>query len=202
MRCHPRCCCGYEDSAPGRRCALMGSVLERALRKDISFYSDEQSCVTLFHFLASQHMRTKGVKVKSIEILKRDHGLDISRIWAVMSHMFATNIGMTVFLERKRRKLILVENTTNLAFITGDQPLINLRGGGGKSPTELCWYYPISPCLALILTEVQEEPAFSTASLTSTRVSDLNALIAKASHKQVFAQSPTALQPFIHQAKT
>ncbi len=25
MRCHPRCCCGYEDSVPGRSCALMGS---------------------------------------------------------------------------------------------------------------------------------------------------------------------------------
>jgi hypothetical protein len=24
MRCHPSCCCGYEDSAPGRRRALMG----------------------------------------------------------------------------------------------------------------------------------------------------------------------------------
>jgi hypothetical protein len=45
-------------------------LLERALKKDISFYSDEKSRITLLHFLASQHMRTKGIKEKTIEILK------------------------------------------------------------------------------------------------------------------------------------
>ena len=177
-------------------------LLESALRKDISFYSDGQSCITLFHFLASQHMRTKGIKVKTIEILKRKNGLDISRIWGIMSHMFATNIGMGVYLERTKRKLALVENTTDRAFITGDQPLINLHGGGEKSPTALSWYYPISPRLALLLTGVKEEPAFSTASLTSAQVSDLNARMVAASHSQVFAQSPASLEPYVRKAKT
>jgi Protein of unknown function (DUF4238) len=105
-------------------------LLERALNRDISFYSDEQSRITLFHFLASQHMRTKGIKEKTIEILKRKSNLDVSRIWDIMSHMSATNIGMSLYLEKERRQLVLVENTTELAFITGDQPIINLDGDG------------------------------------------------------------------------
>jgi Protein of unknown function (DUF4238) len=173
-------------------------LLERALRKDISFYSDERSCITLFHFLASQHMRTKGVKVRTIDNLKRKSGLDASRIWGIMSHMFATNIGRGVFAERRNRKFILVENATGLEFITGDQPLINLHDGDGeKSPATLSWYYPISPRFALFLTEVDEEPAFTTASLTSAQVSDLNARIADASHSQVFAQSRESLEPYL-----
>ncbi len=36
-------------------------LLERALNKGISFYSHDESCITLFHYLASQHMRTKGI---------------------------------------------------------------------------------------------------------------------------------------------
>jgi hypothetical protein len=177
-------------------------LLERALRKDISFYSDQQSCITLFHFLASQHMRTKGIKVKTIEILKRKDGLDASRIWGILSHMFATNIGMGVFLQRETRELVLVENTTDLAFITGDQPLVNLNGGDGtKSPAMLSWYYPLSPRLALLLTEVGQEPTFTTASLTSAQVSDLNSKIVAASHSQVFAQSRESLEPYVSKAK-
>jgi hypothetical protein len=176
-------------------------LLDRALRKDISFCSDEESCITLFHFLATQHMRTKGAKVKVIETLKQKNGLDVSRIWGIMSHMFATNIGMTVYRERSKRKLVLVENTTDLAFITGDQPLINLHGGGEKSPATLSWYYPISPRFALLLTEVDEEPAFTTASLASAQVNDLNARMVAASHSQVFAQSRASLEPYIPKAK-
>jgi hypothetical protein len=176
-------------------------LLESALNKDISFYSDEQSCITLFHFLASQHMRTKGIKVKTIEILERKSGLDASRIWAIMSHMFATNIGMGVYLERKRRQLVLVENTTGLEFITGDQPVINLHGGAQKSPATLSWYYPVSPHLALFLTEVDEEPAFSTAGLTSAQVADLNARMVAASHRQIFAHSRASLETYAIRAR-
>ena len=37
-------------------------LLESILNRDLNFYSSDQSCITLFHFLASQHMRTKGIK--------------------------------------------------------------------------------------------------------------------------------------------
>jgi hypothetical protein len=174
-------------------------LLQSALRRDINFYSDDRSCITLFHFLASQHMRTKGIKVKTIDVLKRNSGLDVSRIWGIMSHMIATNIGMSVYLERTKRKLILVENTTDRTFITGDQPLINLHSD--EPPTALSWYYPISPRLALLLTGVDEDPAFSTASLIPTQVSDLNARMVSASHSQVFAQSPASLEPYVRNIK-
>jgi hypothetical protein len=171
-------------------------LLERALSKDISFYADEQSCITLFHFLASQHMRTKGAKEKTIEILNRKSSLDVSRIWGIMSHMAATNVGLSLYLERKKRQLVLVENSTDVAFITGDQPIVNLHGDGEKPPETLSWYYPISPHLALLLPEVDEEPSVSTTSLTSAQVSDLNARMVAKSHRQVFAQSRSALEPY------
>jgi hypothetical protein len=82
-------------------------------------------------------MRTKGIKEKTIEILKRKSNLDVSRIWDIMSHMSATNIGMSLYLEKERRQLVLVENTTELAFITSDQPIINLDGDGERPPETL-----------------------------------------------------------------
>jgi hypothetical protein len=114
-----------------------------------------------------------------------------------MSHMVATNISMSVFLERKKRRLVLIGNTTQLTFIAGDQPITNLHGGGEKSPAALSWYYPISPHLALLLPEAGEKPAVSTASLTPAQISDLNARMVEASHRQVFASSPSAFEPYV-----
>jgi hypothetical protein len=91
---------------------------------------------------------------------------------------------------------VLVENSTDLAFITGDQPIINLHGGGEKSPATLSWYYPISPRVALLLPAVDEDPIVSTTSLTSAQVRHLNARMVAASQRQVFAQSRSALEPY------
>ena len=148
--------------------------LDRALAKDIGFYSEPKNCIGMFHFMATQHMRTKGVREKSVAILKEKDGVDASRAWAMLSLMFAENIGMTMFLERNRRKLILIENRTSREFITSDQPIINLHGGNGTAPATLCWYYPISPVLALHLTEADKEPELSIRDLTIADVDRLN----------------------------
>ena len=181
-------CNALEDYHAGIEGAFL-PLLKRALEKDLSFYADEQSCISLFLFLASQHMRTKGIRVKTIDRVRTGNGLDISRVWIVMSHMLAFNIGMGRFLARKKIRLVLVENATDLEFIAGDQPLINLHGDGETSPDTLSWYYPISPRLALLLPEVGEEPVISTATLTSEQVRKLNLHMAAASHRQVFAHS-------------
>jgi hypothetical protein len=60
----------------------------------------------------------------------------------------------------------------------------------------LSWYYPISPRLALLLTEVDEEPSFSRAGLTSAQVNSPNARMVEASHSQVFAQSRVSLETY------
>jgi hypothetical protein len=171
-------------------------LLDRALAKDIAFYTEPDNCVGFFHFMATQQMRTKGVREKTIAILKEEDGLDASRVWAILSLMLAENIGMTMFLERSKRKLVLIENRTSREFITGDQPIINLHGGEWTAPATVCWYYPISPVLALHLTEVDQEPELTTDGLTVADVDRLNARMVAASHAQVFARSGAALEPY------
>jgi hypothetical protein len=140
-------------------------------------------------------MRTKRVKVKTIAIMQEKMGQDLTRVWDIMSLMFATNIGMGLFLERKKRNLTLVHNNTEVPFITGDQPVINLHATGQVAPETLSFYYPISPTMALFLGEVEEKPAFSTDSLTSAQASVLNAKMLEACHSQLFGQSCASLLP-------
>lgn len=170
--------------------------LEEIKSGDLSFYENSDGCLDFLMFISAQYMRTKGIKVRTIELIKEKNGQDLSRIWGLMSLMYATNIMTSLFFERKLRKLELIHNRTCAEFITGDQPAINLLGTRPLPPQSLSIYYPVSPDLALILSEVNQEPAFTTESLTATGVAELNKRIVDASHSQVFARTETALMPF------
>jgi hypothetical protein len=167
---------------------------EEALQGDISFYQDDQRCIPFLNYLSTQYMRTKGVKERSI-----DGSADLTRIWNIIIHMFATNVGAGLYRERKQRKLVLVNNRTNIPFITGDQPAINLKGARPKPPERFSLYYPISPTLALILGDVDEEPPYAAKGLTAGQASTLNQQLFEASYKQVFAQSEAALRALLPQ---
>jgi Protein of unknown function (DUF4238) len=103
--------------------------LDCALNGDISFYNDER-CILFLYYLCTQYMRTRGIKERTIELCNVDKSADLSRVWNVIIHMVATNIGADLFRDRRRRKLVLVHNCTNVPFITGDQPAINLKASG------------------------------------------------------------------------
>jgi len=162
------------------------SATLRKLREgDISFYSNEADCIMFARYIATQYMRTKSIKVSMIETSQRANGIDISRIWDIMSLMQAVNIGCGLFLGRKRQQLVLLHNNTEVGFITGDQPVINLHGGNRpKPPTKLSMYYPISPTAALIWGEVDEEVPYSTRRSRHSMRGSRPRLIAKCLHFQ------------------
>ena len=68
-------------------------LLDRLLEKDVSFYSTEEGCIIFLHFICTQHMRTKGIKVRTIKLIRQKSGHDLSRIWDIMSHMYSIDIG-------------------------------------------------------------------------------------------------------------
>lgn len=45
---------------------------------------------------------------------------------ALLAHMVALNVGLSLNAERKRHRIILLDNATDLLFITADQPVINI----------------------------------------------------------------------------
>jgi hypothetical protein len=170
--------------------------LEKALNGDISFYNDDNQCIPFLHYLCTQYWRTKGIKDRAIELCNADKSADLSRVWNILVHMFAPNTGASLFLERRQRKLILIHNRTDVPFITGDQPAINLKGARPRPTESLSIYYPISPQLALLLADVDEEPLFATEGLTASQASMLNGKLFDACYKRVFAQSEKSLSQY------
>ena len=173
-------------------------MLEAIRNGDISFYHDQAECILFARYMATQYMRTKGIKVRTIEMFQRNMGIDVSRIWDIASLMQAVNIGCSLFLGRKRQQLVLLRNDTDVECVTSDQPVINLHGGNRpKAPTKLSLYYPIGPRDALIWGEVDEEVPYSTDTLTAAQVSEFNRRMNADSHSQVFGHSAASLRPFV-----
>jgi hypothetical protein len=169
-------------------------LLQRARDGDLSFYATDTQSIPFFHFWMVQYLRTKGIKERTIEILKEKNGIDVTRIWSIMSMMFAVTTGGSLFVERARRVFYAVDNHTSVPFIAGDQPVINVHGKRPVPTERFSLYYPISPTRALFLGEVDEAPLYSTNTFTEAQATDLNELILKASHSQVFAASRASLE--------
>ncbi|MBR7919019.1 DUF4238 domain-containing protein [Burkholderia vietnamiensis] len=169
-------------------------LLKRAMNSDIEFYLDDEGCIPFLHYLCTQNMRTKGVQERLLAANTRSGMPDISRIWPILALTFAENVGAALYVERRRRKLVLVRNATGVPFITGDQPVANLLALSDDVPEHLALYYPISPELALILNEVDDELPLATETLTIEQVRGLNAKLASGCHSQLFGTSEEALR--------
>jgi len=175
--------------------ALAIPLLESAQKGDLSFYEDERA-IGFLYFLATQHLRTKGVKERSIERCKADGSADLTRVWNILIPMFATTLGSSLYLARRDCPLTLIHNDTDVPFITGDQPTINLLASPlrERSPEKLSLYYPIAPDLALLLPEVGESPMFPATGLSREQATALNERLAQASYRQVFGVSEASLR--------
>jgi hypothetical protein len=115
----------------------------------------------------------------------------------IASLMQGVNIGCSLFLGRKRQQLMLLRNSTDVEFVTGDQPIINLHGGDrSKAPEQLCMYYPVDPRAALIWGDVDEKIPLTSETLTAEQVLDLNRRMFAASHSQVFGRTAASLERF------
>jgi hypothetical protein len=178
-------------------------LLEAMRDGDLSFYNDEKASVTFLQFLALQHFRTKAGKERTLRLLaessfEQTHGINMENCWPVLSQIMAHTVGGSLYVERDKRRLLLLTNTTGIKFITGDQPLINLLGHGDyrTPPNFLSFYYPLSPTRAMILTEVDGRCDYASETLTATQVADLNQRMVEAANLQAFASSVVCLEPF------
>lgn len=183
-----------EENFHGKIETAAAPMIADARAGDLSFYADDARCIHFLHFLVLQLFRTRAVKEKVFRLQAEQGGYDLANCWNIISHICAANVGLTLFLERRRRPLILLENSTEVEFITGDQPVLNLFRGQGDAYSP---YYPISPTRALMLGDPDVPSPFAEKALTVDDVRDLNRRIADASLEQIFGASCQSLAPFV-----
>jgi hypothetical protein len=123
-------------------------LLARLRQRDAAFWLDENTASDFSYFIATQYLRTARMRNAVVGAVATV-GIDIARVWSVESHFWSTEIGAALFANRHRYRAVILKNDSNIPFITGDQPTINLNAA---SVADMKLYYPVTPQTALMLT--------------------------------------------------
>ncbi len=177
--------------------------LECVLKEDLSFYSDVDKSAQFLYFLAVQYMRTKRMKqtvLNTIKKLNPSYEAQFERTWNLLSHVFAINIGASIYAERSKFNMILLKNNSPKEFITADQPVINsyVQDGIPTPPEKVEFYYPVSPRLAVLITEDEKKAGMKCSDLNEDDVNIYNKLMVENSLEQLYATSPSILMEYMN----
>ncbi len=180
-------------------------ILEKIWKEDLSWLDSMESKIDFSHFLGVQYSRTnRGREVLSSNLREAEtqfpkyKGMfDPEKLSKVYALLMGDVIGNWVYASGN---ISILKNSTELEFVTGDQPVYNLdmKGKGqNEHATKFNLYYPISPKLALLITEnprVDRE-------LTIDEVNEYNKFIVFCSHEQMYASKKESLAIYKTDAK-
>ena len=186
-----------EELLHGRIENVAQKYLDALRNGDASFFPDDKGLPNFMYFLSAQHFRTKGLKEK---LFTKSYPLGTSayleKTWNILSHIFAGNLGWSLYAERKQSQLIILKNDTGIPLLTADQPTINIHATSDDQPPErLAFYYPISPRMAvLLLDEPPQDQPTSIRQLTVAEVDAYNRAMVERSYEMVFSSDRQQLE--------
>jgi len=175
--------------------------IEYILKEDIDFYRTDEGCLNFVYYLCVQYMRTQKMKASVLSNVSGIKSIYVEKIWNVLSHILAINFGWSLYRDRKKFKMVLLKNTSSKEFITGDQPVINTYATGGSKPSppdKLELYYPVSPFLAILITEKEIYKGINKVVLEEKEVFSYNELMVRNSHEQIYGTSKSVLEDYKH----
>jgi hypothetical protein len=164
------------------------------LAGDLRFYSDRPASTVFFRGIAAQYLRTNQIN-RARTTLGADKFETFQRVANVVVHIFAINLGFSLYTDRERYEIILLDNATDVPFITADQPVINIaaRPQETKPPSKFELYYPLSPTKAMMLLEPSSNHHPASSSVTAASAHLYNLYMGAHSYQQIFASSPQEL---------
>jgi len=171
--------CDIEDNA--------WPYFTQALSGDLSFANTEDGFDKFVLFLIYQLFRTNYYFEIASQFANQFDVEGVRRICSYIRYPRTLQTHANLLKDRSQYDLSIVNNTTELKFITGDQPLVNLDRKTPQNFFDL--FYPISPNKALLLSKKgrfdAEYPYLSR--LTSKDVDFLNKNICSVCTHQVYA---------------
>lgn len=176
------------------------NILSELKTGNLLSLDDKDTYYKFCYFLGHQFSRTQ--KMKQLLLLSLDkiptqtHLLDrlrdfYNRNWWFMCSFMATNLSYDMSLNSSR-KVILLENKSNIDFITSDQPVINLNPEGSEGEF-VDYYYPLSTSKALLI-NTSGVKYFSSHHLSDDEVHMLNVKLARASCKTIFSRKKETIK--------
>jgi hypothetical protein len=191
------------------------NFISTIIKKEAIELADDEKSLFCF-YISVQYFRTKRIKEATLRALgnarnERIHlyddetkefynSLDFESIWMVLIKILASNMGFGI---SKLKKFDLLINNTTLPFITCDQPCINLVADGNYDKSaivdDFVLYYPLSPKIALIMSEDYSLYVKNSKKITREEVTKLNNMIFNHSLEQVYSNDLETLKKYIQQ---
>lgn len=149
-------------------------------------------CIQYFRTKALLERMTRNIKLKMGKRL-RELDINIDVVQRYLAWTFSANCTDALF--NMQAKVRLLVNQSDIEFITGDQPVINLCADYKKSDAEvdkLVFYYPLSPIYAVIINENENNDNYE--ELKEEQVDYYNRKIVDASYEQYYASSKEMIE--------
>jgi hypothetical protein len=189
--------CNFEENYHEKIENFFRPALDSMLAGNTNFYSDDKAVREFLYAICIQYMRTKKRREALIAGVKSPlPGVDIRRISNILCHILATQLGASLYVDRGKFRVLIIENHTDTPFITGDQPLINLHANlleDNAPPEKFEFFYPLSPAKAMLLVECSNPMCPLRKCLSVEDVRGYNKLIAENAHEQIFSNSKNSL---------
>jgi hypothetical protein len=148
-----------------------------------------------FHGIFVQYFRTKAVKER---VCQKENVLfdDMERVWDVLSYILAVEAGRSFFCSRRDFQIVVLDNDTQVPFITSDQPIINrmTEGHGWDVPDKMELYYPLSPTQAMLFLEKSTPTAGINQNVSIDEAHRYNMMMLDHSGLRVFSNSEEYLK--------
>lgn len=174
-------------------------ILDSLRNESDIFYHDEVRCADFLYFLSLQYFRTARMREGLSNLPSYVPGHDPRRTGAVLNHIHATNVGASLYRERKVYRIVFLGNGTTIPFIAGDQPIINMLDP--KATDDLEFYYPLAPRLAMVLTKDAVKFSDRARYVTGFEVERYNYAIYSKSDEQVYSNDQSYLRSFVTMRK-
>lgn len=169
---------------------------------NVDFLKSSNGKFEFMFFLCLQYVRTSMMRNNILKSFAAGpipvSPTHIENVWSVLYFILATNLAVTLSTSRTFR-VVMLRNISPLPFITGDQPVINTLVDYSilEEANELELYYPISPTLALLITDSDKRNSVqSIFDVQEDEVTNYNKLIANASDEQIYANDESVLKSF------
>jgi hypothetical protein len=169
--------------------------LEAMPAGDLSFYADPAKASVFCRRLAAQYLRTD--LVKKARRMWRENDFELfERIANVLVHIYSINLGRSLYIDRDRYKIVLLENASKVPFVTADQPVINIAASPmeTKPPEKFELYYPLSPMKAILLAEPSSVNFPRDPSVGAISVNVYNSHMAAHSYQQIYGSTQQVLE--------
>jgi len=167
--------------------------------EDLTFLDNEMEFFFTMIFISFQYLRTKNMQLKTKSLTVKYDYLS-PKFLNFLPFIYATGVADSLTYDKQTR-FIFLDNTSEVDFITSDQPLINnkinqLNDNGTIAQLEI--YYPITPRIALLIHYQQQKEKYRKISLDSLDVNNYNKTMYEHSNEFVFASSTSQLKEYIN----